>query len=49
MQVVFTVIALALSGIFIQNTITPAIAIGDGCGSYWSDPCYVEVTNTYDF
>lgn len=43
-KVMLTVIALALIGILVQNTITPAIAIGDGCGARY-DPCHIKVTN----
>ena len=44
-KVILTIIALALSGIFIQNTITPAVAVGDGCGDSRWNPCYVEITD----
>ncbi len=43
-KVMLTIIALVLSGILVQNTILPAIAIGDGCGSSYN-PCYIRVTN----
>ncbi len=43
-KTILTVIAVALVVIAAQNTITPAKARGDNCGSYM-EPCFVKVLN----
>lgn len=42
MKCVLTVIAVALSVIAVQNGVSPARAVGEGCGQ-WHNPCQVEV------
>ncbi len=43
-KTILTVIAFALVIIAAQNTITPAKARGDNCGSYM-EPCFVKLVN----
>ncbi|MBB4567062.1 hypothetical protein [Rhizobium leucaenae] len=38
-----TVIAAALVAIALQNVITPAQAVGNGCGFNMYNPCYVKI------
>ncbi|MGY5775156.1 hypothetical protein [Rhizobium sp. SG741] len=44
-KTVLTIIAVALAAIAIQNTITPAQAVGGGCGLETYRPCYVKLVN----
>ncbi|MGV1757012.1 hypothetical protein [Rhizobium sp. A41-96] len=44
-KTVLTIIAVALAAIAIQNTITPAQAVGGGCGTETYRPCYVKLVN----
>lgn len=41
MKAVLSVIAVSLTALVFQNATTPALAIGEGCGSF-SNPCYVK-------
>jgi len=42
-KTVLTVIAAALVAIALQNFITPAQAVGSGCGYNMYNPCYVKL------
>lgn len=46
-KTVLTIIAFALVAIALQNTITPAKAVGGGggCGLETYRPCYVKLVN----
>jgi len=43
MKLILTVIAVALVAIALQNVITPAQAVGNGCGFNMYNPCYVKI------
>jgi hypothetical protein len=45
-KIVLTVIAGALVVICIQNTVSPAVALGEGCGSIPREACYVRTGST---
>ncbi|WFU06231.1 hypothetical protein QA648_24245 (plasmid) [Rhizobium sp. CB3171] len=42
-KTILTVIAAALVLIALQNFITPAQAVGGGCGFNMYNPCYVKI------
>ncbi|MFS8110345.1 hypothetical protein QD460_01325 [Rhizobium jaguaris] len=42
-KLVLSVIAVALVAIALQNVITPAQAVGNGCGYNMYNPCYVKL------
>ncbi|MDL2397781.1 hypothetical protein [Rhizobium mayense] len=42
-KTILTVIAAALVVIALQNFITPAQAVGNGCGYNMYNPCYVKL------
>ncbi|MBB3384158.1 hypothetical protein ACK83U_26005 (plasmid) [Rhizobium sp. WW22] len=44
-KTVLTIIAVALAALAIQNTITPAQAVGGGCGWNMYNPCFVKLVN----
>lgn len=44
-KTVLTIIAFALVAIAVQNTITPAQAVGGSCGGETYKPCYVKLVN----
>jgi len=44
-KTILTVIAVALVAIAAQNAITPAKAVGGGCGRENYNPCWVKLVN----